>query len=50
LDISAVDRILILVNLHLHWVLALVDVEHRRFVFYDSLCGKAAVVLGTVRR
>ena len=50
LDLSAVDRILIPVNLHLHWVLALVDVEQRRFVFYDSLCGGAAVVLGTVRR
>ena len=51
LDVGAVDRILIPVNVaNLHWVLVLVDVQHRRLIFFDSLGGKAAPILGTVRK
>ena len=51
LDISSVDRILIPVNLeNVHWVLVVVDVQHRHFRFFDSLGGTAAAVLGTVRQ
>jgi len=51
LDVGSVDRILIPVNVeNLHWVLVIVDVKERRFLFFDSLGGRAASVLGMVRR
>lgn len=51
LDIGAVDRILIPVNMaNLHWVLVLIDVKHRQLIFFDSLRGQAAPTLATVRR
>jgi len=51
LDVSSVDRILIPVNVeNLHWVLVVVDVKGRRFLFFDSLNGTAAAVLRMVRR
>jgi len=51
LDIASVDRILIPVNLEsVHWVLVVVDVQHRHFLFFESLGGTAAAVLGTVRQ
>jgi len=52
LDIGAIDRVLIPVNVdNLHWVLVVVDIRARQFLYYDSYCGgRAASVLPVVRR
>jgi len=51
LDIASVNRILTPVNVNnLHWVLVMVDVEHRSLLFFDSLVGRATSSLATVRQ
>ena len=49
---ASCDGVLIPVNVdNLHWVLVVVDILARQFLYYDSLCGGgAAPILQVVRR
>ena len=52
LDVDIINRVIIPVNVgNLHWVLVVIDMEARRFQYYDSIHGVgAAHVLATARR